>query len=151
MPALGTLLYRLQTIPNARGHALLHGLAAQGIAREVVEVPFEVPVVFVDGKGVGFDTSFYAQFRRGSEIPCEGGGVGVLSGWWWSSLGGAYADEGRLLSEWLGSYGSGLVGSGALLVGDKLYGYRGGLLSQVEAVGWLPVVRVGWAGEICLR
>jgi hypothetical protein len=48
-----------------------------------------------------------------------------------------------LLSEWLGSYGSGLVGSGALLVGDKLYGYRGGLLSQVEAVGWLPVVRVG--------
>jgi hypothetical protein len=48
-----------------------------------------------------------------------------------------------LLSEWLGSYGSGLVGSGALLVGNKLYGYRGGLLSQVEAVGWLPVVRVG--------
>jgi len=29
------------------------------------------------------------------------------------------------------------------LVGDKLYGYRGGLLSQVEEVGWLPVVRVG--------
>ena len=68
MPALGTLLYRLQTIPNARGHALLHGLAAQGIAREVVEVPFEVPVVFVDGTGVGFDTPFYAQFRRGAEV-----------------------------------------------------------------------------------
>ena len=141
LPALGTLLYRLQTIPDARGHALLHGLAAQGIAREVAGVSFDVPVVFVDGTGVGFDTPFCAQFRRGSEIPCEGGGVGVLSGW--SSLGGAYADEGRLLSEWLGSYGSGLVGSGALLVGDKLYGYRGGLLSQVEAVGWLPVVRVG--------
>jgi len=58
-------------------------------------------------------------------------------------LGGAYADEGRLLSEWLGSYGSGLVGSGALLVGDKLYGYRGRLLLQAEEVGWLPVVRVG--------
>ena len=65
LPALGTLLYRLQTIPDARGHALLHWLAAQGIAREVVEVPFEVPVVFVDGT---FDTPFYAQFRRGSEI-----------------------------------------------------------------------------------
>ena len=58
-------------------------------------------------------------------------------------MGGAYADEGRLLSEWLGSYGSGLVGSGALLVGDKLYGYRGKLLLQAEEVGWLPVVRVG--------
>ena len=68
LPALGTLLYRLQTIPDARWHALLHWLAAQGIAREVVEVPFEVPVVFVDGTGVGFDTPFYAQFRRGSEI-----------------------------------------------------------------------------------
>jgi hypothetical protein len=68
LPALGTLMYRLQTIPDERWHALLHGLAAQGIAREVVEVPFEVPVVLVDGTGVGFDTPFYAQFRRGSEI-----------------------------------------------------------------------------------
>jgi hypothetical protein len=68
LPALGTLLYRLQTIPEARWHALLHWLAAQGIAREVVEVPFEVPVVLVDGTGVGFDTPFCAQFRRGSEI-----------------------------------------------------------------------------------
>jgi len=68
LPALGTLLYRLQTIPDARGHALLHGLAAQGIAREVAGVSFDVPVVLVDGTGVGFDTPFYAQFRRGSEI-----------------------------------------------------------------------------------
>ena len=68
LPALGTLMYRLQTIPDARGHALLHGLAAQGIAREVAGVSFEVPVVLVDGTGVGFDTPFYAQFRRGSEI-----------------------------------------------------------------------------------
>ena len=68
MPALGTLLYRLQTIPDERWHALLHGLAAQGIAREVAGVSFEVPVVFVDGTGVGFDTPFYAQFRRGAEV-----------------------------------------------------------------------------------
>ena len=68
LPALGTLMYRLKTIPDERWHALLHGLAAQGIAREVVEVPFEVPVVFVDGTGVGFDTPFYAQFRRGAEV-----------------------------------------------------------------------------------
>ena len=38
LPAPGTLLYRLQTIPDERWHALLHGLAAQGIAREVVEL-----------------------------------------------------------------------------------------------------------------
>ena len=58
-------------------------------------------------------------------------------------MGGAYADEGRLLSEWLRVHGSGVVGGGALLVGDKLYGYRGRLLLQAEEVGWLPVVRVG--------
>jgi len=34
------------------------------------------------------------------------------------------------------------VGSGALLVGDKLYGYRGRLLARVAQVKWLPVVRV---------
>jgi hypothetical protein len=39
-----------------------------------------------------------------------------------ASLGRAYADEGRLLAQWLERYGSGVVGSGALLVGDKLYG-----------------------------
>ena len=38
------------------------------------------------------------------------------------------ADEGRLLAAWLVRYGSGVVGSGALLVGDKLYGHRGRLL-----------------------
>jgi hypothetical protein len=27
-----------------------------------------VPVVLVDGTGVGFDTPFYAQFRRGAEV-----------------------------------------------------------------------------------
>jgi len=68
VPALGTLLYRLQTIPDARGHALLHWLAAQGIAQEVAGVSLDAPVVLVDGTGVGFDSPLCAQFRRGSEI-----------------------------------------------------------------------------------
>jgi hypothetical protein len=58
-------------------------------------------------------------------------------------LGEAYSDEGRLLSEWLGEHGAGVVGAVALLVGDKLYGYRAQLLKQIEGVVWLPAVRVG--------
>jgi hypothetical protein len=109
------------------------------------------PVVFVDGTGVGFNTPFYAQFRRGAEIRrirshlkavvlvyCRGGRRWVIG----ASLGRAYADEGRLLAGWLDRYGCGVAGSGALLVGDKLYGYRGRLSARVEQVGWLPVVRV---------
>jgi hypothetical protein len=52
------------------------------------------------------------------------------------------------MSEWLDRYG----GAGgtelpvpcgeALWVGDKLYGHQARLLERVEAVGWLPVVRV---------
>ena len=42
----------------------------------------------------------------------------------------------RLFVQGLGRYGC----MGAVLVGDKLYGYRGGLLARVEGVGWLPVV-----------
>jgi hypothetical protein len=30
LPALGTLVYRLQSIPEARWHALLHWVARQG-------------------------------------------------------------------------------------------------------------------------
>ena len=68
VPALGTLLYRLQTLADERWHALLSGLAAQGIAHKTPDAPFPTPVVFVDGTGVGFNTPFYAQFRRGAEI-----------------------------------------------------------------------------------
>ncbi len=68
MLAPSTLLYRLQTIPDARGHALLNWLAAQGIAREVAGVSLDAPVVLVDGKGVGFDTPFDARFRHGAEV-----------------------------------------------------------------------------------
>jgi hypothetical protein len=34
VPALGTRLYRLQTLPDERWHALRSGLAAQGIAQK---------------------------------------------------------------------------------------------------------------------
>ena len=144
VPALGTLLYRLQTLADERWHALLSGLAAQGIAHKTPNAPFPTPVVFVDGTGVGFNTPFYAQFRRGAEIRrirshlkavvlvyCRGGRRWVIG----ASLGRAYADEGRLLAGWLGRYGSGVAGSGALLVGDKLYGYRGRLLARVLRLG----------------
>jgi hypothetical protein len=151
VPALGTLLYRLKTISDERWHARLSWLAAQGIAKEPPNAPLATPVVLVDGTGVGFNTPFDAPFRRGAELRrirshlkavvlvyWRGGQRGVVG----ASLGRAYADEGRLLAQWLGRYGSWGVGSGALLVGDKLYGYRGRLLARVEQVGWLPVARV---------
>jgi hypothetical protein len=68
VPALGTRLHRLQTLADERWHALLSWLAAQGIAQEIPNAPFPTPVVFVDGTVVGFNTPFYAQFRRGAEI-----------------------------------------------------------------------------------
>ncbi|GIV21640.1 MAG: hypothetical protein KatS3mg023_3391 [Armatimonadota bacterium] len=58
------------------------------------------------------------------------------------SCGAAYADEGRLLGAWVERYGRGGLGSGTLLVGDRLYGYRARLLKQLEEAGWLPVARV---------
>jgi hypothetical protein len=153
LPALGTLWYRLAQITDARWHAFLAWLAAQGIGRERagVAAPPETPLVLVDGTGVGYNTPFYARYRRGAEIRRLRSHIkAVVLGYWqggvvWvvgASLGGAYADEGRLLGAWLQAYGSGVVGSGALLVGDKLYGYRARLLEQVEQVGWVPVVRV---------
>jgi hypothetical protein len=146
VPALGTLLYRLKTISDERWHALLSWLAAQGIAQETPDAPLATPVV-VDGTGVGFNTPFYAQFRRGAELRRIRSHLKAVVLVYWrggqrwvvgASLGRAYADEGRLLAQWLGRYGSGVVGSGALLVGDKLYGYRGRLLARVAQVGWLP-------------
>ncbi|MGQ9901005.1 MAG: transposase [Fimbriimonadales bacterium] len=154
MPALGTLCYRFGRIPEARWHAFLEWLAVQGIALEQVagaSVSQEPPLVFVDGTGVGYATPFYAQFYRGAQIRRIRSHIKVVVlGYWqgevvWfmgASLGGAYADEGRLLEDWLLRYGCGVVGSGALLVGDGLYGHRARLLERIEGVGWLPVVRV---------
>jgi hypothetical protein len=157
LPALGTLLYRLQTLPEARWHALLTWLAKQGIALEQPAQSLEKPLVLVDGTGWGFDTPYYAQYRRGAAIrQMRSHGKGVILGYWrggvvWlvgASLGDAYANEAHLMAEWLDRYG-GAGGTGlpvpcgeALWVGDKLYGRQARLLERVEAVGWLPVVRV---------
>jgi hypothetical protein len=157
LPALGTWLYRLQTLPEARWHALLTWLAEQGIALEPPAKPLEKPLVLVDGTGWGFDTPYYAQYRRGAEIRQMRSHVkGVVLGYWqggvvWlvgASLGDAYANEAHLMAEWLDRYGA-AGGTGlpvpcgeALWVGDKLYGRQARLLERVEAVGWLPVVRV---------
>ena len=65
VPALGTLLYPLQTLADERWHARLSGLAAQGIAQETPDAPLPTPVVLVDGTGVGFHTPFYAHFVGG--------------------------------------------------------------------------------------
>jgi hypothetical protein len=157
LPALGTWLYRLQTLPEARWHALLTWLAEQGIALEQPAKPSEKPLVLVDGTGWGFDTPYYAQYRRGAAIRQMRSHVkGVVLGYWrggavWlvgASLGEAYANEAHLMAEWLDRYGA-AGGTGlpvpcgeALWVGDKLYGRQARLLERVEAVGWLPVVRV---------
>ena len=79
--------------------------------------------MLVDGTGLGFHTPFDAPFRRVRShrkavvlVDCRGGQRGVVGASW----GGAYADEGRLWTGWLAQDGSGVVGSGALWVGDKL-------------------------------
>jgi hypothetical protein len=94
---LGTLLYRLPTLPEARWHERLTWLAAQGIALEPPAKSLEKPLVLVDGTGWGFDTPYYAPYRRGRRY-------------------------GRCARMEKGSYGAigGVVGSGALWVGDKL-------------------------------
>lgn len=46
------------------------------------------------------------------------------------ALGRAYADEGKLLAQWVGRYGRGGLPEGTLLVGDALYRYRAGLLER---------------------
>jgi hypothetical protein len=116
VPAWGTLLYRLKTISDERWHALLSWLAAQGIAKEPPDAPLATPVVLVDGTGVGFNTPFYAQFRRGAELRRIRSHLKAVVLVYWrggqrwvvgASLGRAYADEGRLLAQWLGRYGSG--------------------------------------------
>jgi hypothetical protein len=58
------------------------------------------------------------------------------------ALGQAYADEGKLLQQWVASYGRGGLPAETLIVGDRLYGYRAGLLQVLERAGWLPVARV---------
>ena len=110
LPALG-----IQTLPEARWHELLTWLAKQGIAIEQLAQPSEKPLVLVDGTGWGFDTPYYAQYRRGVAIRTMRSHVkGVVLGYWrggvvwWvgASLGGAYANEAHWMSLWLDRYGS---------------------------------------------
>ncbi|MGQ9657723.1 MAG: hypothetical protein ACUVV1_07455 [Fimbriimonadales bacterium] len=158
LPSLSTLWYRLVHIPPARWHAFLVWLVVQGIAQERAQraaqgEPTSVGLVLVDGTGVGYDMPFYQRLWRGEQIRQIASHVkGVVLGYWeggviWlvgASLGGAYADEGRLLEGWLSRYGCGVVGSGALLVGDGLYGHRArlfwdrgcGLVACGACSGW---------------
>ncbi|GIV18561.1 MAG: hypothetical protein KatS3mg023_0312 [Armatimonadota bacterium] len=149
LPALGTLAYRLQHLADKRLQQLLHWLAQQGMASETLTC--ETPCVFVDGTGVGYASPFFAQYLRGAQIRQQRSHVKVVALVYWQggrawviglSCGAAYADEGRLLGEWVERYGRGGLGSGTLLVGDRLYGYRARLLKQLEEAGWLPVARV---------
>ena len=129
MPAWGTLLYRQKTLSDERWHQRLSWLAEQGIAQQTPNAPFPMPVVLVDGTKVGFTTPFDAPYRRGAEIRQRRSRVKAVvlvfcrGGWCWvvgASVGWVYADEGRLLLEWLSGNGNGVVGLGALLVGDRL-------------------------------
>jgi hypothetical protein len=61
----------------------------------------------------------------------RGGRVWVLG----LALGQAYANEGKLLQRWVAVYGRGGLPEGTLLVGDRLYGYRAGLLRVLEGGG----------------
>jgi len=149
LPALGTLVYRFHHLTDERLHQLLNWLAQQGIAAEPVQT--DPPCAFVDGTGVGYAATFFTRWLRGAQIRKQRSHVkAVALGYWqggrvWVvglSLGAPYADEGRLLRAWVGRYGRGGLSAGTLLVGDRLYGYRAGLLQCLEGAGWLPVARV---------
>ncbi|GIV17419.1 MAG: hypothetical protein KatS3mg022_2854 [Armatimonadota bacterium] len=149
LPALGTLAYRLQHLADERLHQLLTWLAQQGIASETPTR--ETPCVFVDGTGVGYASPFLAQYLRGAQVRQQRSHVKVVALGCWQggrvwvmglSCGGAYADEGRLLWEWVERHGLGGLSCGTLLVGDGLYGYRAQLLVALERAGWLPVAVV---------
>ncbi len=149
LPALGTFSYRLRHLADERLQQLLHWLAQQGMASETPTCA--TPCVFVDGTGVGYASPFLAQYLRGAQIRQQRSHVKVVALVHWQGdrawvigvqLGEAYADEGRLLGEWVEHHGRGGLASGTLLVGDRLYGYRARLLEQLEEAGWLPVARV---------
>ncbi len=70
LPALGTLVYRFHHLTDERLHQLLNWLAQQGIATEPATT--ETPCAFVDGTGVGYAGTFFAQYLRGRR--CVGSG-----------------------------------------------------------------------------
>ncbi len=111
MPALGTLLYRLQAIADERWHALLSWQAAQGIAHKTPNAPLPTPVVWVDGTGVEVHTPFDALFRR---VRSRRKAV-VL----------AYCHGGASVG-WRGVVGSGVCGQGAVVGGVVGVGWQWG-------------------------
>ncbi|GIV07121.1 MAG: hypothetical protein KatS3mg017_0323 [Fimbriimonadales bacterium] len=149
LPALGTLVYRFHHLTDERLHQLLNWLAQQGIAAEPATT--ETPCAFVDGTGVGYAGTFFAQYLRGAAVRRQRSHVKLVAlGYWqggrvWVAgleLGQAYAEEGRLLGAWVGRYGRGGLSAGTVWVGDRLYGHRARLLGLLEEVGFLPVMRV---------
>jgi len=109
LPALGTRLYRFETLPQTRWHAFWTGLAEQGIWQAGAK-PLEKPLVLGEGTGWGYNTPYYAPYRRGAEIRKMGAhGKGVVLGYgrggavWLvgASWREAYANELRLMSAWL--------------------------------------------------
>ncbi|MCL6476735.1 MAG: transposase [Firmicutes bacterium] len=114
----------------------------------------------MDGTGFGYAGVFVSQYLRGAAVRRQraqvkatvmgyrqGGQLWVMG----LSLGEAYADEGRLLRQWVEHNGRGGMASGTLLVEDGLYGHRAGLLRLLEDVGFLPVARVRDGLWQCVR
>jgi len=131
----------------------LNWLAQQGIATEPATT--EAPCAFVDGTGVGYAGTLFAQYLRGAEVRRQRSPVKLVALGYWQGgrvwvvgleLGQAYAEEGRLLGAWVKRYGRGGLSAGTVLVGDRLYGHRAQLLGLLEQVGFLPVMRVADVG-----
>jgi hypothetical protein len=133
------------------------------IALEQPAQSLEKPLVLVDGTGWGFDTPYYAQYRRGAEIrQMRSHGKGVILGYWrggvvWlvgASLGDAYANEAHLMAEWLDRYGA-LGEPGFLCPVGRRCGW--GISCMVVKRGCWSVWRL-WAGcwwygwhRVCIR
>jgi len=103
---------------------LLQWLARQGIDVERQQGGDSVALLtIVDGTGIGYATAEYQRCHRGAEVRGIRSHVKVVGLVYWGGgrrwvvglrLVEAYSDEGRLLSEWLGEHGAGVVGAGAL-------------------------------------
>ncbi|MCS6920137.1 MAG: hypothetical protein NZM28_10230 [Fimbriimonadales bacterium] len=108
LPALGTLVYRLHHIPEERWHQLVAWLAQQGRALEPPTTA--TPYALVDGTGIGYAVPLCARFLRGAVVRQLRAHVKVVVVGYWQggrvwvvgvAMGQAYADEGKLLSQWV--------------------------------------------------
>ncbi|GIV09476.1 MAG: hypothetical protein KatS3mg019_1567 [Fimbriimonadales bacterium] len=147
LPALGTLVYRFHHLTDERLHQLLSWLAQQGIAAEPATT--ETPCAFVDGTGVGYAGTFFAQYLRGAAVRRQRSHVKLVAlGYWqggrvWVAgleLGQAYADVGarRRCARTLG----------VCKVHMGVYGVRGCAGMGVRAVCVVGLVRVVGVGFV---